>query len=164
MKRHHTTMAAGICTGTERRALEGVAKQIRPAAVENTTEQHIKLAPGAAGPSAPPQEKATPSATHTLVLSGRLDLASTHTLEAEIERLCQAKVRMLVVDLSGLWGIDRAGVAVIAFRSRWCAKRGCQLVLVQGPPAIREAFESAGVIDDLVLKEADGAAYSARRS
>jgi anti-anti-sigma factor len=72
--------------------------------------------------------------------------------------MCEAKVRTLIIDLTGLAGIDRSGVAVIAFRSRWCAKRGCQLVLVQGPPAVREAFELAGVLDDLVLKEADSAA------
>jgi anti-anti-sigma factor len=157
MKRHHTRLAADICAGSEHRTLESVATQIAAAATEDTP-RHLKLVPSAGRSSAPPQAAAVPSATHTLMLTGTLERASTHTLEAEIERMCEAKVSTLIIDLTGLAGIDRSGVAVIAFRSRWCAKRGCQLVLVQGPPAVREAFELAGVLDDLVLKEADSAA------
>ena len=47
---------------------------------------------------------------------------------------------------------------MIVFRSRWCSKRGCELMLIQGPRAIQRAFELAGVAADaLPFKENDSA-------
>jgi anti-anti-sigma factor len=96
-----------------------------------------------------PASPARRRAEHTLVLIGELDRGSTHTLEAEIERLCEAGIAAITLDLTKLSGIDSAGVAVIAFRSSWCRRRGHELVLVPGPRAVQRAFELAGVVHTL---------------
>jgi anti-anti-sigma factor len=86
---------------------------------------------------------------HTLVLLGELDHASSHRLEAEIERVCETGVDGITLDLSGLTYIDATGVAVIVFRSRLCQRRGHAFALVPGGPFVQRAFETAGVSDCL---------------
>ncbi len=83
--------------------------------------------------------------THTLELTGELTRASAHTLEVEIERLCNEGVTGITLDLRELSYIDAIGVAVIAFRSRLCERRGYDFALIPGSPLMRRAFEQAGV-------------------
>jgi anti-anti-sigma factor len=92
--------------------------------------------------------------THTLVLSGELNHRSAHVLEAEIDRVCEEGVTAIIVDLRGLTDIDSTGVAVIAFRSGLCRRRGYDFTLIPGSPAIHSAFEQAGMVD-LLPFEAD---------
>jgi anti-anti-sigma factor len=87
--------------------------------------------------------------THTLVLMGELNRVSAHTLEAEIERLCEAGTGAIKLDLSKLTHIDPTGVAVIAFRSRLCERRGHGFALIRGPWFIQREFELAGLSDRL---------------
>jgi anti-anti-sigma factor len=87
--------------------------------------------------------------THTLVLTGELDRRSAHTLEAEIERLCREGVTGITLDLRELSYIDWIGVAVIAFRSGHCKKRGCDFTLIPGSPSIQRAFDRVGVSESL---------------
>src|SRR6516164_3614831 len=75
--------------------------------------------------------------THTLVLSGELNHRSAHVLEAEIDRVCE----------EGVTGIDSSGVAVIAFRSGLCRRRGYDFTLIPGSAAVHRAFEQAGMLD-----------------
>lgn len=96
--------------------------------------------------------------THTLVLTGELDRSSAPTLEAAIEQLCEAGVAGITLDLSGLDRIDLTGVAVIAFRSRSCARRGHRFALRPGPPAIQHVFEAAGQADRLPFLTIEGGA------
>jgi anti-anti-sigma factor len=86
---------------------------------------------------------------HTLVLTGELDRTSAQTLETAIEHLCANGAGGVTLDLSRLAYIDATGVAVIAFRSRQCQRRGFDFALIQGPWFIRRAFEAAGVLDSL---------------
>jgi anti-anti-sigma factor len=81
---------------------------------------------------------------HTVLLLGELDRASAPALEAEIERLCDAGIDTLTLDLSGLTHIDAIGVAVIVYRRRWCERRGCELALLAETPLARDAFALAG--------------------
>jgi len=162
MKRHHPPTTEGIGTGSEDDTLESVTQQMQSAPSEKTTKQHITLTPAVARPrpavrknrSAVRERRAkTPrAATHTLVLIGELDRTSTHTLEAEIERLCDTGIIGITLDLSKLSGIDSTGVAVIVFRHKWCTRRGCELALIPGSSAIQRAFELAGAIDALPFK------------
>jgi anti-sigma B factor antagonist len=158
MKRHHPPTAEGVRTGSEGDALESVVQHTSSPTNEKTTEQHITLTPGVAAARPAVRERRarkTRGATHTLVLIGELDRASTHTLEAEIERLCDAGISALTLDLSKLSGIDSTGVAVIVFRHKWCGRRGCELALIAGSSAIQHAFELAGAIDRLSFKESE---------
>jgi anti-anti-sigma factor len=93
---------------------------------------------------------------HTLVLLGELDHASAPKLEAEIERVCEMGVEGITLDLSQLTHIDASGVAVIAFRSRLCQRRGYEFALLPGREAVQEAFERAGVGEELPFVRGDG--------
>jgi anti-anti-sigma factor len=106
----------------------GAARRGRATAIE----REVKLASVAAW-------------THTLVLTGELTHRSAHRLEVEIERLCAEGVTGITLDLRELTHIDAIGVAVIAFRSRLCKRRGYDFALVPGSPLMRRAFEQAGV-------------------
>ncbi|HWX96083.1 MAG TPA: STAS domain-containing protein [Solirubrobacteraceae bacterium] len=93
--------------------------------------------------------------THTLILSGELNRRSVHTLEAEIEHVCEEGVTAITLDLRGLTYIDWTGVAVIAFRCNLCKRRGCDFALIPGPPVVQHAFEQAGVRDALPFENDD---------
>ena len=84
---------------------------------------------------------------------------SAHVLEAEIDRVCEEGVTGIIVDLRGLTDIDSSGVAVLAFRSGLCRRRGYDFTLSPGSAAIHDAFEQAGMLD-LLPFEADELAAS----
>ena len=90
---------------------------------------------------------------HTLILTGELNRRSAHTLEAEIEHLCEEGVTGITLDLRGLTYIDWTGVAVIAFRCDLCKRRGHDFALIPGSPMIQYAFEQAGVGDALPFQD-----------
>src|SRR3954452_14111713 len=71
---------------------------------------------------------------HTIVLTGALTHRSSHDLEVEIEQRCADGVTAITLDLRELTYIDPIGVAVIAFRSRLCKRRGYDFALVAGSP------------------------------
>jgi anti-anti-sigma factor len=155
MKRHRRAMAENP-PARAGRPLETFAEQIVPAS-QRSVHQRVDLRLPAPRSLAPTREAEASrrDATHTLVLIGELHRACTNTLEAEIERLCEAGIGAITLDLAQLSGIDAAGVAVIAFRSRWCAKRGCELALVGAAREVQRAFELAGVAGSLRFKEPD---------
>jgi anti-anti-sigma factor len=93
--------------------------------------------------------------THTLILIGELDHRSAHALEAEIDRLCEEGVTGITLDLRELTYIDSIGVAVIAFRSGLCKRRGYDFALIPGSRLIQRAFEQSGASESLPFKEDD---------
>ena len=88
---------------------------------------------------------------HTVLLRGELDRTTAAALEAEIERLCDAGIDTLRLDLSGLTQIDAIGVAVIVYRRRWCERRGCELSLLVDTPLVRDAFARNGTTERVPL-------------
>lgn len=82
---------------------------------------------------------------HTIVLTGALTHRTAHELEVEIEQRCADGVTAITLDLRELTYIDPSGVAVIAFRSRLCKRRGYEFAVVAGSPMMRRAFAQAGV-------------------
>jgi anti-anti-sigma factor len=95
--------------------------------------------------------------THTLVLTGELTHRSAHALEVEIERLCEEGVTGITLDLRELTYIDSTGVAVIAFRSGLCEKRGYEFTMIPGSLTVQRAFERAGVADLLPFRAQESA-------
>jgi anti-anti-sigma factor len=85
------------------------------------------------------------SEAHTLELTGELNHASAHMLEAEIDRLCEEGVDRITLDLRGVTEIDATGVVVIAYRCELCKRRGHDFELIQGSRSVHRAFERAGV-------------------
>ena len=147
MKRHQTAPAASL-SGGKGSAAASLATQTRTAFGKKS---HTQPASGEAAVAL-----ASVSAwTHTLVLTGELDRASAHALEAEIERLCEEGVTGITLDLRELTYIDPIGVAVIAFRCGLCRRRGYDFSLIPGSRLVHRAFEQAGVTDLLAFREDD---------
>lgn len=140
MKRQLTASAVGVETPSGGDAAGGVATQTHPA-----FKQEIRTQP-AAGPQAVAL-RSVAVRTHTLVLTGALTQRSAHALEVEIERLCGESVTGITLDLRELEYIDPIGVAVVAFHSGLCKRRGYNFALIPGSRFIRRAFEQAGVTD-----------------
>jgi anti-anti-sigma factor len=139
MERHHMTMAASVHARTDEDIVGSVATQAR-AAFNDTIERtnQVSRQTGFVEPDIGLR-------MHTLVLTGSLDRSSVHTLEAEIERLCDEGVTGITLDLRQLADIDAFGVAVIAFRCGLCRRRGYDFALIRGSRAVQRAFEKAGV-------------------
>jgi anti-anti-sigma factor len=91
---------------------------------------------------------------HRLELIGELDRISAPVLEREIERLCEEGVDAVTLDLRRVTHIDPTGVAVIAFRSWLCRKRGFEFELIPGPPRVQRAFARACLLDRLPFRNA----------
>jgi anti-anti-sigma factor len=144
MKRHLTAFPIGVGT---REAPEPGARQ---GPSDEPFASATRAAFGGAGTRTHASNRTVALAsvsewTHTLVLSGELTHRSAHALEVEIERLCAAGVTAITIDLRELAGIDPIGVAVIAFRSGLCKRRGYDFTLIAGSRHVRRAFELAGV-------------------
>ena len=139
MERHHMTMAASVHARTDEDTAGSVATQVR-AAFNDTIERTGQVSHQAAF-----VEPDIGLRMHTLVLTGSLDRSSVHTLEAEIERLCDEGITGITLDLRQLADIDPFGVAVIAFRCGLCRRRGYDFELIRGSRAVQRAFEKAGV-------------------
>jgi anti-anti-sigma factor len=90
---------------------------------------------------------------HTLILTGRLDHRSAPDLEDEIECLDQEGVVSLTLDLRRLEAIDSTGLAVIAWHSQGCQRRGHDFAVIPGSLFIHRALAEAGVTE-LVMPEA----------
>jgi anti-anti-sigma factor len=96
---------------------------------------------------------ARPERMHTLVLTGELDSASTHTLVTAIAHFCRDGATGITLDLGNLNYIDPTGVAAVLFMGRWCQKRGYDFALIPGSWLIQRSFELAGLIDRLPFKD-----------
>jgi anti-anti-sigma factor len=146
MKRHRTASAVSVGTGNEGGAVASVADQTHTAFNKNARTR--------AASSEPSLALAGVSVwTHTLILTGELNHHSAHALEAEIDRLCGEGVTGITLDLRELKSIDSIGVAVIAFRSRLCTRRGYDFAVIPGSRLIHRAFEQAGVAGLLSFQE-----------
>jgi anti-anti-sigma factor len=146
MKRRLTAFPIGVGA----REAPGVGAQKGPPDETFTHAAHASLGGAGAGARAHASNRPVALAsvserTHTLVLSGELTHRSAHAVEVEIERLCAEGVTGITIDLRELAEIDPIGVAVIAFRSGLCRRRGYEFTLIAGSRQIRRAFEQAGV-------------------
>src|SRR5271167_3633133 len=146
MKRHLTASAVSVGAGNENGAVASVADRAQTAVNENTRTKSASGEPSLALAS-------VSGWTHTLILTGELNYRSAHTLEAEIERVCEEGVTGITLDLRGLTYIDSIGLAVIAFRCGLCKRSGYDFALIPGSAFVRRAFERAGVTDFLAPQE-----------
>jgi anti-anti-sigma factor len=149
MKRHLVASAVGVGAGNEEATGGPLGGTQAPLAWGG-------LARTRAASNKPNLALATPRLwTHTVVLTGDLNRHSAHTLEAEIERLCEDGVTGITLDLRELTRIDSIGVAVIAFRCDLCTRRGYDFALIRGSRMVQRAFERAGLGDRLPFREVE---------
>jgi len=155
MERHLTTSTVSIGGGNESSATASVGKRRAGTLARGTRKQ-------AARSDADVVSRSMGVWTHTLVLTGDLNHRSVHTLEAELERLCDEGVSAITLDLRRLASIDSIGVAVIAFRCGLCQRRGHGFEVIAGSRSIQRAFEQAGVTDSLPFRDDEVAARRLR--
>jgi anti-anti-sigma factor len=150
MKPHPMAMSASLDTRAE-----GAGATIAEANAQTARSKRTRRRRASGKPSFVPARAG--ARRHTLVLTGVLDRASAHALEAEMDRLCEEGITGLRLDLRRLAQIDSIGVAVIAFRCGLYQRRGYEVTLIPGPRLVHSAFERAGLTERLPF-EADGAA------
>lgn len=146
MKRHQLASAVSVGALDDVAAAPGLATRGQPALGKIPRSEHVASEASFAPISVSVR-------THTLILTGELHRGSVLALEAEIERLCEEGVSGITLDLRKLDSIDSVGVAVIAFRSGLCQRRGCGFTLIRGSQSIDRAFDEAGVTRTLRFEE-----------
>ncbi len=156
MERHLTTSTVSIGRREQSEASPPGADVVSAVFDRHAREQHIRTTLDAT-------EQAPLIWTHTLVLTGELTRRSAHTLETEMERLCEDGVAAITLDLRQLAHIDSIGVAVVAFRCGLYQRRGLGVSLIPGPKPIQRAFERAGVTE-LLPFQVDEVAARRRRA
>lgn len=80
-------------------------------------------------------------ATHVVRLTGELDMASSISLAAYLDKLAHSTV---IVDASGLTFVDAAGIGALLQAQQQITRRGDALVLRGASPRIRRVIELAG--------------------
>ena len=152
MKRRPTASAA-----QNGRRSDGITVQRGPA-----PSRHAPRGGDHGGPQPPAQRKrrngrpelaSVKAWTHTLVLTGDLHHRTAHILESEIEQLCAEGVTGIRLDLRGLTSVDAIGVAVIAFRTNLCRRRGYEFTLIRGQRSVQKVFEQTGVAEILPFED-----------
>jgi anti-anti-sigma factor len=156
MKRHLTASAVSMDRGSESDARASVVDHPRGT-------PNMKETPTLAPSGEPSLVLASLKTwTHTLILTGELNIRSAQTLEAEIERLCEQGVTGITLDLRQLAYIDPIGVAVIGFCCGLCKRRGYDIALIRGSGAVHRVFEQAGVTAFLPFRQEEIVASSGR--
>jgi anti-sigma B factor antagonist len=92
--------------------------------------------------------------SHTLVLTGGMDLASAPDLTGELERLCLEGAEEIVVDLRGVGFIDSSGLHALLAAQRFCAEQRCRYFLIRlegGQP--QRLFDITGTLDLLPFRD-----------
>ena len=84
-------------------------------------------------------------------LAGDLDMAATFRLEPELDRLLDAGVREIVLDLGGVNFVDSSGLGLLVATYDRARGTHTRMALVSPRPEIRRVFQIAGLDDVLPL-------------
>lgn len=91
--------------------------------------------------------------TSVISVSGELDLASSPTLDAELERIATSDASRVVVDLAELEFMDSTGLSVLVRAHQRSAQRGQRFGLINGSQQVQRLLSLTGVAERLVLAE-----------
>jgi anti-anti-sigma factor len=89
--------------------------------------------------------------TPILAVTGELDLASTPTLEQELERVRTKGPSLIIIDLRELEFMDSTGLSVIIRAHQRAEKGGHRLGIVNGSRQVRRLLSLTGVADRLLI-------------
>jgi anti-anti-sigma factor len=81
--------------------------------------------------------------THTLALTGELDLDSANELEDAVREVCVPGAR-LVIDLRKVTFMDSTGLRVLIVAGRLCEEKGHELQIIPGED-IQRILEMSGL-------------------
>ena len=82
--------------------------------------------------------------THVVLLTGELDVATAHGVEAELRAIEATDATQIILDLSGLTFMDSSGVHLITRAAARCTINATRLRLRPGPPHIQRVLALAG--------------------
>ena len=91
--------------------------------------------------------------TAVIAVSGELDLASSPSLDGELERALDSGAETLVLDLRQLEFMDSTGLSVIVKAHQRLTASGRQLSLVRGPQQVQRLLDLTGVAERLQLAD-----------
>lgn len=80
-----------------------------------------------------------------LKINGRLDLAASRDVRGLVLWMAEAQLRLVAIDLCDLSLIDSSGIAVLLDGRERAQKRGAEFKLINVPPPILDALDSAGL-------------------
>jgi anti-anti-sigma factor len=89
-----------------------------------------------------------------IAISGELDLASSPSLEAELERAFAAGLKLVILDLRRLDFMDSTGLSVLIKAQQSAQQAGSRLCVVKGPPQVQRLLSLTGVEERLTVIEA----------
>jgi anti-sigma B factor antagonist len=88
-----------------------------------------------------------------LALSGELDLASSPTLEQELDRALEAGTSQLIVDLRELEFMDSTGLSVIVKAHQRVEEAGGQFGVVKGSTQVQRLLSLTGVAERITVAD-----------
>jgi anti-sigma B factor antagonist len=86
-----------------------------------------------------------------LAVSGELDLASSPTLEQELQRVTVKSPTLIIIDLRDLEFMDSTGLSVLIRAHQQAQQSGYRLGIVNGSRQIRRLLSLTGVADRLTI-------------
>jgi anti-sigma B factor antagonist len=86
-----------------------------------------------------------------VAVSGELDLASSPTLQEELDRVSASNSQLLIIDLRELDFMDSTGLSVLVRAHQRAEEQGRQLAMVKGPQQVQRLLSLTGVADRLRL-------------
>ncbi len=86
-----------------------------------------------------------------LFVKGELDLASSPTLEQELERVAGDSPSLVIIDLRELEFMDSTGLSVLIRAHQRAQESGHRLGIVNGSRQVRRLLSLTGVADRLTI-------------
>jgi anti-sigma B factor antagonist len=83
--------------------------------------------------------------SHTIALSGELDIASAPVLEEAMIEACSAGAREVVLDLGGLEFMDSTGLRAILRGKARCEEHRCDYRLTPARRPVEQSLRATGV-------------------
>jgi anti-sigma B factor antagonist len=89
-----------------------------------------------------------------IAVSGELDLASSPSLQEELDRVAASDSQLLIIDLRSLDFMDSTGLSVLVRAHQRAEEHGRQLAMVRGPQQVQRLLSLTGVGEKLTLVDA----------
>jgi anti-sigma B factor antagonist len=96
-------------------------------------------------------EVATKGEASVVSVAGELDLASSPTLEAELQRVSASDIPLVIVDLSQLEFMDSTGLSVLVRAHQRAEENGQRFGLINGSQQVQRLLTLTGVAERLTL-------------
>lgn len=84
---------------------------------------------------------------YVITLEGEIDTLAKHAVAAAVADACNAKPKIVEIDLAGVTFCDSSCIHEVLRAIRASEQAGIELHVTNAPPIIRRTFEIAGLAD-----------------